>query len=267
MNSDADSDLPPDETNSSVMWRVLGQWPVIVFVYIALMALTYNPLIAGCLPYLKAGWPAAQTAFWLKWSDPWRARGTVGFLFHLCMALFRAGACGTVCIIGMAVVFHVRQQQPNLIPVAVAISTILLGCILSSILGGIGVFIALRHGIRIYVATKLFKICRGDFAVAKTLAPRLDRTNPGNFIIIVAIVTPIMAFWFGAMLTTLPNQAQQQQETLPVILLLLPVLCIAGIAAAVWLSGRIMARTPAECWGAHIPESEKEDANWYQRAE
>ncbi len=249
-------------------WRFLGQWPTIAMVSIVLLILTLNPLLTGLLPYLRAGWPALRTAFWLKQTDPWTARGTVGFLFHLGMALFRAGACGFVCVLSTVVIANVTQKQPDLRPFIVAILTIAFGCILSSIFGWIGIAIALRHRVRIFVMSNLYSVCHGDFTVATTLGPGITRTNPANYIIGVAAAAPLLAIWFAAMLTTAPGDHVDKIETAPFILLvLLPFLIIACIALVVFLSGRITAQSPGECWGAAMPESEAAVPNWYQSTE
>lgn len=200
------------------------------------------PIYSGRLAPLK-------TAFWLKKTDPWKARGTVGLLFHLCMALFCAGVCALVCVLGTAVIATVIQKEPNLVPFMIAIMTIALGCFFSTILSWFGVVIALRHGVRIFVVSNLYVACRGDFTSAATLATGRILVNPANYIIGVSTVVPMLAIWFMAKLTTVPGHWQNQNELAPFILqgilLLLGILCIVIV---VFLSTRVAARSPAECW-------------------
>ena len=258
------------ESDAPTAWRFLGQWPTIVMVSIVLLMLTFNPLLTGFFPYLRAGWPAMKTAFWLKKEDPWKARGTVGFLFHLCMALFRAGTCALVCVICTGIVASVTQKEPNLIPFMIAMATIVFGCFLSSILAWIGVVIAFLHGIRIFVISNLFAVCHGDFTVTKSLGTGHVPINPANCIIGVATAVPSLTLWFIAMLTTVAEQGNRRNETMTAIILgLLPVLGITCIVMVVFLSSRIMARSPAECWGIDPPESDKNEvsANWYRATE
>lgn len=239
-----------------------------MFVSIVLLALTYNPLIAGFLPYLKAGWPAVRTGFWLKRVDPWRARGTVGLLFHLCMALFRASLCGLAWLFGTLFYSIATGNEPDMVPGMIALSAIFAGSMLSTLLCWVGIVVAVRHGVRIFVATHLSHICKGDFTVAQTQRQGGVSLNPGRFIVVVATLTPILTLWFAAILTTVTNHWNRPQDPTPMILiLLLPFLCLAGILLGAWLAERIMAKSPAECWGAQIPESEKVDTNWYQSAD
>jgi len=227
-------DTPQEDSDVPTGWQVSVPWWAIVVISVALLLVTLNPLLAGFLPYINAGWPAAKTAFWLKSTDPWKARGTVGWLFHLCMALFRAGASGFLWIVVTAIVVAITQEKLDLIPFAIAIGTITFGCFLSTILCWIGVAIALGHGTRVFVASRLYKICRGDFTEAQTLEFGPGRTNPGNYIIAVATATPMLAMWFVAMMTTMPGPLDHEDSLLPLLVLcLLPVLAMLCIAVVI----------------------------------
>lgn len=255
----------PGDAGESVAWRVLGQWPVIALASIVILILTLNPLLTGFLPYVRAGWPAARTAIWLKKVDPWKARGTVGFLFHLCMALFRAGAWAFLSVLVTAIVANVTQQQPDLIPFVIAISIIAFGCCLSSIIGLIGIAMALTHGVRIFVMSNLFTVCHGHFNVARTLEPSVTRTNPVNFLIGIVIATPLLGIWFTAMRYTAPGvRIGEADPTQTILLCLLPVLALFCIAVLYFLSRKIAAQSPAECWGTGVLDSQTSVVNWNQ---
>jgi hypothetical protein len=261
MNSDLEIDVADEQSDSGS----LGQWLIVIFVSMVLLVLTFNPLLTGLLPYLRAGWPAFRTAVWLKGTDPWRNRGTVGMLFHLSMALFCAGACAFFCIVSMGIVAHYKGKQPDLTPFIIAILTIAAGCALSSVLGWIGIVMALRHRIRIFVKSSLYSACRGDFAIARSLGPARTNTNPANYIIAVATAAPLLTAWCAAIIIFAPGTGIIENELMVMFFLLsLPFGVIACIAAILFVSHRITARSPAECWGAEIPASEKSDANWYE---
>lgn len=260
--------LSSNEQDERAVWRFFSQWPTIISVSIVVLVLTLNPLLTGILPYLRAGWPALRTAFWLKKSDPWKARGTVGFLFHLCLALFRAGICAFICVLSTAFFSSMIQKEAHLTTLMIAILTILLGCFMSSIIGWIGIVIALRNRVRIFVMSNLHSICRGDFTVAKTLGTGRNGTNPGNYVIAVVTSSSLFAIWFVAMLISVPPQVNGENKTaLFILLCLLPVLVITCVILVDFLSKRIMAKSPAECWGVEAPESNKDPANWYQSAD
>ena len=256
------SPAQPEDSRTSTTWHFLSGWWVIFVVSAVLLMLTLNPLLAGFLPYLRAGWPAARTAFWLKSADSWKARGTVGLLFHLCMALFRAGGSGFLSIVVTVIVAEVTHEQPDLILFAIAVLTIVFGCFLSTILSCFGAVIAVRHGVRIFVSSHLCKICHGDFTEARTLELGSVRTNPGNYILAVATATPMLTIWFVAMLMTMPGPMEKDDNIASfIILCLLPILGSLCIAIVIFLSRRIMAHSPVECWGAEAPESETRAAS------
>lgn len=266
MNQQDGPHLEDAGANGLTAWRFLGMWRTIAAISIVLLFLTFNPLLSGLLPYLRAGWPAVQTGFWLKMADPWKARGTVGFLFHLCMAGFRAGACGVVCLIVTVIAAEYFNRRPvDMIPMIIALVAILFGCFLSFVLGWLGVAIALRYGVRVFVISNLYERCQGDFDVAKTLLPPPHRTNPANFIVAMSAGVTLLAIWFISMLAILPADWNKEEGILPGILLgLLPVILIACIAVVIFLSKRIIAQSPADCWGAAAPELEEVDSNWYR---
>jgi len=256
----------PEDSDPPAPWRLLGQWWFIVVVSLGLLAATLNPIAAGLLPYVKAGWPAARTAFWLKSEDPWKARGTVGLLFHLCMAFFRAGTVGLIWVLLAVFAAAAFHEEPDMVLFIVAILTILFGCLLSTVLCWVGILIALRHHVRIFVFSNLYKVCRGHFSSAGTLESGPLRINPGNYIIAIATVTPMLALWFVAMLLTMPGPGVQEIGVpFQIVFGMLPVLCIVAVAVIVYLSKQIAARSPAECWGQEAPEqdSDENDRHWY----
>ena len=254
--SNPDHEIDQDESIEGPVWLLLGKWWIVASISIVLFVLTLNPLLAGAFPYVRAGWPAVRTAFWLKFADPWSARGSVGLLFHLCMASFRAGVTGLACVVGSVVAAEMFKQDPNFIQFAVAMIVIVIGCFISFLLGWIGVVIALRHGVRIFVISNLYKICHGNFSNAEHVQTGPTRTNPAHFIVAIAIAVPSLTLWFAAILMTMPlNMNDGDDITVPIVILsLLPVLAIACLIMLIYLSKRIMARSPAECWGAPIPD-------------
>jgi|GEM_PF-6580802 len=269
MSLPEDEDADEEIRANWSLWRFMGKWPMIAAISLGLLFLTFNPLLSGLLPYLRAGWPAFQTAVWLKQSDPWKARGTVGLVFHLCMAGFLAGSCGVACIVGTILVADAFNREPNQVALMIALGAILFGCLLSFIFGWLGVVIAVRHRIRVYVMSNLYQVCRGDFRIAMALPPHVHRTNPANFIIAIAATVPLLALWFVMMLASMPAPGNNEEETKMVlfVLSLLPLVGIMCIAVVVFLSRRIMASSPADCWGADIPTATDEETNWYRAAD
>lgn len=253
------------------LWRALSQWPTVILISLVILIGTTNPILTSLLPYLKAAWPAMRTAFWLRSADPWRARGTVGFLFHLCTGLFRAAAVAVLFIVSTMLFAVLLPRQPNVSPSLVApmiaMGAILLSCFVSTICGWSGIVIAIRHQLRIYVVSDLIRRCRGDFNQARQIEPVHNRVNPAKFIICLAIATPALFLWFMAMLIANPSGTDENVGVLSALLLGLPVLCLACLASIVWISGRVAADSPAQCWGAKVPDDELFISGWHQAAD
>lgn len=253
--------------------RPLGNaknWLIVFAISVGVFALTYSPLLAMTLPYLRAGWPAFQTACWLRKADPWPARGRVGFYFHLAMAGFRAAVAGVVALVLMVVIEQNLQRQADLNQVMIALCVIMAGAGLSFSFGGWGTVIALRNRVRIFVVSDLKHFCHGDFSQIARLPTLKFHLNPANYVMAVALAAPTLTLWFVAVLLAMPKPDVRDPPVgaFGLLLLSLPVLGILIIALLIFLSGRMIARTPLECWGAAPPVEPSHDRhNWYRRSE
>lgn len=248
-------------------------WLIVFVLSVGVFALTFSPLLAMTLPYLRAGWPAFQTGCWLRKVDPWAARGRVGFWFHLAMAGFRAAVVGVFTLVLMAVIAHQLQRDPDFTQGMFALCVILAGVGLSFSFGWWGTVIALRNRVRIFVISDLKHFCHGDFFQIDRLPMHKYLVNPANYVMAVAIAAPSLAMWFVAMLLAMPRPGEPdlrglQMSRAMLLLALLPVLGILIIALLIFLSRRMIARTPLECWGAAPPVEPSDDRhNWYWRSE
>ena len=246
-------------------------WLIVFAISVGVFVLTFSPLSAMALPYLRAGWPAFQTGCWLRKADPWPARGRVGFYFHLAMAGFRAAVAGVFALVLMAVIEQNLQRQADLNQVMVALGVILAGVGLSFSFGGWGTVIALKNRVRIFVISDLKHLCHGDYFQIVRLPMHRYLVNPANYVMTVAIAAPSLALWFVVMLLAMPKPGEPdlrglQMSRAMLLLALLPVLAILILALLIFLSRRMIARTPLECWGAAPPVEPSEDRhNWYRR--
>lgn len=228
-------------------------------VSIGLLILTLNPLFAALFPYVRASWPALKTAFWLKKRDPWRARGTAGLYFHLCMALFWADVWAMIFVAATQIISGQPKNDHELIPMVIAAVILMVSAILSVIFSWIGMVVALRNGVKIFVVSNLCRLCHGDFAAAAKRESSVF--NPA--IILIAFGTAIPLVMAGLLASFLV--ARQFEDFIGFVLLgsliITVVLCLLSYNA---LSSRIAAKSPAECWGVETPESEHVRENWYQ---
>ena len=252
---------------------IAKNWLIVFSISVGVFALTFSPLLAMTLPYLRAGWPAFQTGFWLRKADPWPARGRVGFWFHLAMAGFRAAVVGVFTLVATMVIAQQLQRDPDFTQGMIALGVILAGVVLSFSFGWWGTVIAMRHGIRIFVISDLKRLCQGDFFQFVRLPVRSYPVNPATYVMAVAIAAPSLALWFAAMLLAMPQPGEPDLQGLQMsramlLLALLPVLGVLIIVLLIFLSQRMIAQSPLECWGAVPPVEQTRDShNWYRRSE
>ncbi len=241
------------------------KWLGVLTLSVGVFLLTMSPILAMAWPYLRAGWPAIRTAWWLRQNDPWRERGSVCFHFHLAMAGFRAGVVGVFMAVVMAIFFSNRQN--NVVPpqFIIGITVVMAGIGLSFVLGWWGTILAYRHGVRVFVISNLRNRCHGDFSQIERVSKSKFMVNPANYVMAVAIVAPALALWFATMLATMPRPGEGHAGNgfSMALLRALPALGICCIALLIYLSNRVIAATPQECWGAAVPRSESSEDNWY----
>ena len=246
-------------------------WLIVFAISVGVFALTFSPLFAMTLPYLRAGWPAFQTGCWLRKADPWPARGRVGFWFHLAMAGLRAAVVGVVTLVLMAVIAQQLQRDPDFTQGMFALCVILAGTGLSFSFGWWGTAIALRNRVRVFVISDLKHFCHGDFFQNVRLPMHKYLANPANYVMAVAIAAPSLALWFVAMLLAMPKPGEPdlrwlQMSRAMLLLALLSVLGILILSLLIFLSRRMIAQSPLECWGAAPPVEPSNDRhNCYRR--
>lgn len=244
-----------------------GKWLVVLAISVGIFLLTLSPLLGMVWPYLRAGWPPVRTAWWLRQNDPWPARGKVGFYFHLAMAGFRAGVVGVFMGLVMAIIFSACQNN-NVVPTQfiIGICVVMAGSGLSFVCGWWGTILALRHRVRVFVISNLCERCRADFSQIERVSKLKFMVNPANYVMAVAIVTPALAIWFAAMVATMPRPGDAKESEIASLMLgcALPGLGVGSIVLLLYLSRRLIALTPHECWGAAVPSSEPSEDNWYQ---
>lgn len=250
-------------------WPLSTGWLFTVVLSAIVFLLTFNEFLAAAVPYLRTGWPPARTGIWLRFADPWRARGIVGMWFHLAMAGLSAAVAGVAALVLIAFLESRLNRPADLNYVMLVLAVIFSGCAASFVSGWIGIYTALRHGIQMYVVSNLYNYCSGDFSRIASLPMHRYVTNPVNFILAIAIFTPAIIGWC-AMLLVVGSANPAEEYMVWLVAGIFTVLAI-GIAGASMIfnrvSRRLIAQTPLECWTASVPDSVDNDANWYRRDE
>ena len=245
------NEVPPSR-KSLFLWLAAFGFATSVFL------LTNSPLLAAIYPYLRAGWPSFSTGCWLRRVDPWPARGRAAFYFYFAASGFLAAAAGVATLVMMVFIEQWLQRPPDVSQIILTMSVITGGLATSTFFGWLGIISALRHRFRVIIAPHLRDYCHGDFAQLTTI-PGMSVLNLASFVMLIAIVVPMLAVWFIAMLAiTVPQPGRPEPapwlvSVLGLSLLAIPVACVLILA---YVSARIIARSPLECWGAAPPLEE-----------
>ena len=238
---------------SAFLWLAVFGFALGVFL------LTNSPLLAAIYPYLRAGWPPFSTGCWLRRVDPWAARGKAAFHFHLAMSGFRAASAGLLSVFLIAILEQCLQRPADISAIILALFAILGGVAISFLFGWLGIITAVRNRVRVFIVSHLRDRCHGDFTQIATMPWRETGLNPVTVVAAIAIVVPMLAVWFIAMLAiTVPQPGRPNPEPwlLSIVvlsMLVIPILCVLVLA---YVSARIIARSPLECWGAEPPIEE-----------
>jgi hypothetical protein len=172
-------------------------------------------------------------------------------VFYLAAACWKAAAAAFVSVAVFVVAAIKVGFQPNMDEFAAVMIVLLTGVILNTILGIGATWAALTCKVRVWVHPRLHAMTRGDLRLATTLGPFASGFNHAIFVVATALVFPVIfAGAAGVAIMTVGRNANQL-ETLPVIVCEFVAFFggpIAAIPAYVWLSSRIIARSPRECW-------------------
>ena len=214
--------------------------------------LTGHPLLAALLPWLHGGWNTFHTGFWILRKDPLRSRARICFVFYLAAACWKAAAAALAMVLIFAFadgMFGVKLNQKEIVATVMAF---LAGLVLNSLIGVIAVTAAIIYGVRAWVQSNLRTVVRGDLSRASQIGPSPRQTlNFGVVVVITAMLLPVIVALTVAMsMATMDKKANPHVDDSQVMLWLF-VLFAGPLIVYVfckWLTARVIAKSPQECW-------------------
>ena len=216
---------------------------VATLLYIA----TGEMILAILLPCLHGGWSTFRTGFWLLNVDPRKRRACICFAFYMAAACWKAAAAAFTFIL-LAMITGI---EPNMKDVDANLLVLASGTVCNTIVGLIAICAALFFEIRVWVHPRLRKQVQGDLSLAAKLEPRQSGFNCAIFVVGTALVfPPIIAdvIYFAVQTIDRKVNAPVNASHLMFMLLVLFGGPLAMIPCYAWLSSRIIARSPRECW-------------------
>ncbi len=240
------AEVDENEIRRSDWWRVPIPWWLLAAIAIAVAELTAHPALGVVIFCVKFGLNDWHTATWLCRVDPRRKRSHTLWWFLMgsgCLKIFLMSSIVFPLLAGWwRVAFGQRLQHEVRIAVWVGVG----GIGLSFVLTHIGIFLAVRRGVRVWLNRQLHQFRDENRWPLELTAPNRLRA-----ILNGSAFPGFFGFALGGALTLAGHFRGDMR-----------LMTIGGVAVAV--SGaillshalsvkRIMARSPEECW-SDLPE-------------
>lgn len=212
---------------------------------------TNEPIAAIVLPCLHGGWNTMRTGVWLLTSDPCRCRARVCFAFYVATACWKAAAAALLSVLLFGVAEAMTGVKPNMDELAATMFVVAGGVAFNTLVGLCATFAAVFYGIRVWVHPRLRTVLHNDLSVVTRLHPVRSGFNHAIFVVATALVFPLLCTGTLCLIVATVGKNRNEVSTLPAILFTLAVMFggpIAMIPCYAWLSSRIIATTPQQCW-------------------
>jgi hypothetical protein len=213
--------------------------------------LTNELVVAVVLPCLHGGWHTMETGIWLLASDPYRCRARVCFAFYFATACWKAAAVAlfTVLLFGLAEAMTGVKQ--NIDEFAATMLVVAGGVVFNTFVGIGATTTALFHKIPVWVHPHLRSMVHNELSMVTNLHPARCGFNHAIFVVATTLVFPLLCIGTACLLVATVGKGRNDVESVPAILFTLVTTFggpIAMIPCYAWLSSRIIARTPQQCW-------------------
>lgn len=240
-----------DSIPTQVVWREKLFFVMALLAAMLLYLATKSPVMSAILPCLHGGWNTFRTGVWLIRIDPCRSRARTCFVFYSAAACWKAAAAALASV-GLSVFvadkIGVQLNPDDFIPAALVTGG---GIVLNTLLGLAAICAALVYRIRVWVHPRLHAATSGDLRLVTRLSRLQSGFNHAIFVVATTLVFPaVLLGAFGLAILTVgknPNEV----ESVPVMVFGFAAIFggpIAMIPCYAWLSSRIIACSPQECW-------------------
>jgi hypothetical protein len=219
-------------------------------VAILLYLVTNEPIVAVILPCLHGGWNTIHTGLWLRKSDPCLHRAKVCFVFYVATAFWKAAAAALLTIVLLGVAQEWIGVNPDLDEIIATMLVVMGGVVFNTILGLVAIGLAIRHRIRVWVHPRLRTMLHDDLGQVINLNPFQSGFNHAIVVVALALLFPPVIIGILTLALTTVDKNINDVAIVPTILAFLMVFAgpIAMIPCYAWLSSRILAKTPQQCW-------------------
>lgn len=226
---------------------------------IVLHSLTGIVFLAAAIVAIHGGWKSMHCGLWLLSSDPLPFRRWPCFWFYTSAAFFKATVWALLAFVLLAANEAFTGKPPTEEQLAARGMTTVVAMGLTAIIGIVAVISAIRHRMRIWVHPDIREKCGSDFcrvgeSRAYVLGKRIVYSNGFNhavFVLAISLFLPAICVLMLLLFCSFEvNAAPNRNLTTADILRLVTFFGVifAIIPAYAFLSHRVIAQTPTECW-------------------
>lgn len=218
----------------------LGKFALMLAIAVVLLLLTDNAAVAAALPSINAGRKSIISGIWVLSTDQRHSRARICAAFLFATGCWRAAAAALISVIVFVAVFHLNGNPPNMGRFAVTMTVLAVGVSLTTFVGLVATMAAAVTGVRVWVHPRLRELVQGELENAVHLAPH-HYFNHAVFVVATSIGLPATSL--SALLIVTPR-------SVAVTATVLISGAITAIACYWWLSSRMIARQPSDCWSS-----------------
>ncbi len=237
-------------TTTTRAWREVAFLLTLAVATLVFLA-SGNVIISTVLPCLHAGWSTFRTGLWILESDPRRFRARTCFAYYVAAACWKAALAALLSVGIFIVVAQRTGVEPSMDEFVATMWVLIIGIVLNTVLGMTATVAALLGKIRVWVHPRLQSIFHGDLRRAAQQSKRYPGFNYAIFVVGTALVFPLVTL--GAILLAVLTVGLSRREVESsmgsvvgcIAIFALPLAFIPGYT---WLSARVIARHPVECW-------------------
>ncbi len=214
--------------------------------------LTKNAFAGAAIPFVVAAWRSFRSGVFIFQNDTDADRGRVCFVFQLAAGFWFGAASAFLTVVMFLVVYQWTGQNPDMSHFAAVMWTFVFGIAANATLASFAIGDAVQHRVKVWVQPDLCGLFDESFRLKSPTDP-VPGFNYAIFVIATTAFIPAgVAIFVAGAFGAKPPFDLFDNLVLPVfILVVVPMLVLVGYG---FLSQRIVAVSPVECWPER-PES------------
>lgn len=214
------------------------QFVALLIAGLIIFLLTKIPIAGAILPGVRAGWNSLSTGIWILRTDERRGRGRICAAFCLAVAFWKAAAVAFISVLAFIAMLYVFGDDPDMDRFAATMLMLAGGVTVTAVIGLAASVAAATIHIRVWIHPRLREMTDDKLRALEEL-PLRPGFNHAVFVLATSLAVPPLAICAFCLI-----EFVSMQFTLA-ILFFGPFLAVTGY---MWLSSRILATHPAECW-------------------